>query len=372
MRPEIDAALRDVCARADFVLGRSVEEFERAFASYVGVSDCIGVGSGTDALRLLLDALGIGRGDEVIVPANTFIATAQCVSQCRADLVLVDCDPRTATIDVAGVKAALTERTRAVIPVHLYGQPADMDPLLALAAEHGLHIVEDAAQAHGASYKGRNCGTIGMAAGFSFYPGKNLGAYGDAGAVVTNDSSLAEELRLLRNLGSGAKYVHRRLGYNSRLDGMQAAVLNVKLKHLDGWNRIRRALAARYRGALSMLADDVDVLDVADWTTAHAFHLFVIRLKRHDRDRVLTRLRAAGIGAQIHYPIPIHLQEAYRSLGKLAGSFPVTEQLSREILSLPLCPYLGDEGVARVVETLRAVLAERDLKRDDHPARAWR
>jgi dTDP-3-amino-3,4,6-trideoxy-alpha-D-glucose transaminase len=354
--PEIEGALRDVCANTDFILGRAVDEFERAFAAWLGARHAIGVASGTDALHLTLRALGIGAGAEVIVPANTFIATAEAVSYCGATPVLVDCDPRTATIDVARIEDALTPRTRAIMPVHLYGQPADMDPILALARARHLVVIEDAAQAHGAAYRGRRCGTLGAAAGFSFYPGKNLGAYGDAGAIVTNDDALADEVRLLRNWGSTQKYVHRRLGYNSRLDTLQAAVLGVKLRRLDEWNAERDRLAHRYQKALTALAPDVEVLDVAPWTTAHAWHLFVVRLTRHDRDRVVKRLQADGIGSGIHYPIPIHLQEAYASLARPRAGYPATERLAREILSLPLCPYLGDDGLERVVESLTAAL----------------
>lgn len=354
---QIDEALRQVCLRGDFILGRAVQVFEEEFARYIGTRHCIGVASGTDALHLILRALGIGRGDEVILPANTFIATAQAVSYAGATPVLVDCDERTALIDVGKMEAAITPRTKALLPVHLYGQPADMDAILAVASRRKRFVIEDAAQAHGGCYKGRKCGSMGIAAGFSFYPGKNLGAYGDGGAVVTNDDALAKEIRLLRNWGSTVKYVHSRLGYNSRLDTMQAAVLNVKLPHLDRWNARRYELAELYRRALSEIYGDLQLLEVAESTSSHPHHLFVVRLREHDRDHILRELQARGIGAGVHYPIPIHLQEAYRGLGKSQGSFPATERLSREILSLPLCPYLQDEEAEVVVDTLREVLA---------------
>jgi dTDP-4-amino-4,6-dideoxygalactose transaminase len=354
---QIDEAVREVCARGDFILGRAVQIFEESFAQYIGVRNCVGVASGTDALHLILRALGIGREDEVILPANTFIATAQAISYAGATPVLVDCDERTALIDVTKMEAAITARTKALLPVHLYGQPADMDTIFSLASRHNLFVIEDAAQAHGGSYKGRKCGSFGIAAGFSFYPGKNLGAYGDGGAVVTNDDALAGEIRLLRNWGSTVKYVHRRLGYNSRLDTIQASVLNVKLPHLNSWNARRNELAEMYRKGLSELSENVRLLHVAESTTMHPYHLFVVRLISHDRDRILYELQQDGIGAGVHYPIPIHLQEAYLGMGRPLGSFPVTEQLAREILSLPLCPYLEDSEAELVVESLHERMA---------------
>ncbi|MBI4353099.1 MAG: DegT/DnrJ/EryC1/StrS family aminotransferase [Candidatus Omnitrophica bacterium] len=363
LRPELEAALREVCSRADFILGKEVEEFEKEFAQYVGARYCVGVGSGTEALHLALRALGVGEGDEVVIPANTFIATALAVSCAGATPVLVDCDERTATMDPAEFQKAITPRTKAVMPVHLYGQPADMETVGKIAKARGIKVVEDAAQAHGASYKGRKCGILGDAAGFSFYPGKNLGAYGDGGAVTTDDEGLAEEIRLLRNFGSPRKHVHDRLGFNSRLDSMQAAVLRVKLRRLDRWNKKRNELAGLYRKKLKGMEEFVGLVEKAPFTTVHAYHLFVIRLKRHDRDGVLEALQKSGIGASVHYPVPIHQQRAYqispspcpshRGRGiRRAGGFPVTEELSKEILSLPLCPYLSEGDVERVVETL--------------------
>jgi len=356
LAPEIDRAIHDTCTRADFILGRAVTAFESAFAEYLGVRHCVGVASGTDALHLILRALGIGAGDEVILPANTFIATAQAVWCAGAIPVLVDCDEKTATIDVAAVEAAVTSRTRAIVPVHLYGQPADMNPIAALARERGLQIVEDAAQAHGAAYRGRKCGTLGVAAAFSFYPGKNLGAYGDGGAITTNDDGLAEELRLLRNLGSSAKYVHTRMGFNSRLDSIQAAILAVKLPHLDAWNERRRELADRYRSALGGTAARLQPIEHAPWTSRHACHLFVVRSVDGHRDPIVQALLARGIGVGVHYPIPIHQQEGFNREVHGEYSFPVTERLASQIFSLPLCPDLRDDEVDVVLEELGAAL----------------
>ena len=355
LAPEIDGAIKGVCTRGDFVLGRAVDEFEAAFASAVGARHCIGVASGTDALHLILRGLHIGQGDEVILPANTFIATAQAVWCAGARPVLVDCDPRTATIDVAAAGAAITSRTRALMPVHLYGQPADMDPLLSLGRDRGVSVIEDAAQAHGAEYRGRRCGSLGTAAGFSFYPGKNLGAYGDGGAITTNDDTLAGGIRLLRNWGSRVKYVHDVMGFNSRLDTMQAAVLGVKLPHLEAWNDRRNVLADRYRQALVGLAPHIRIVERAPWTTRHAYHLFVVHVPADDRDRIVKALQARGIGVGIHYPIAIHQQKAFEGLLN-AGRFPVTERMASEILSLPLCPDLTDEEAETVVSELLLAL----------------
>jgi dTDP-3-amino-3,4,6-trideoxy-alpha-D-glucose transaminase len=363
LAPDIDRAMREVCARGDFILGRAVAEFETAFATYVGVRHCIGVGNGTDALHLIVRALGIGPGDEVIVPANTFIATAIAVWSAGATPVLVDCDERTATIDPAAAEAATTSRTKAIIPVHLYGQPADLDPLMAYSVRRGVPLIEDAAQAHGAAYRGRRCGGIGRAAGFSFYPGKNLGAYGDGGAITTNDDDLAEAIRLLRNCGSTVKYVHPRMGFNSRLDTMQAAVLGVKLPHLDQWNERRQKLADRYRSALSVRSDMLRVLDVPAYTTRHAWHLFVVRSLDGRRDHLVKRLQARGIGAGIHYPIAIHQQEGYRRLWPNRLSLPVTEKLAAEVFSLPLCPDLTNDEADTVIAELIGVLDEKTESR---------
>ena len=349
----IDAAIADVCTRGDFVLGRAVGAFEKSYADYVHARHCIGVASGTDALHLILRAVGVGPGDEVILPANTFIATAQAVWCCGADPILVDCDERTATIDTAAVARAVTPRTKALLPVHLYGQPADLNPLFAIAKQHNLHVIEDAAQAHGAGYRGAQCGSLGIAAAFSFYPGKNLGAYGDGGAITTNDDGLADEIRQLRNWGSHVKYVHDRMGFNSRLDTMQAAVLNVKLPHLERWNERRNEVAERYRRELADTLPAEAFIDVAPWTTRHAYHLFVVRVPRARRDGVVSALQARGIGVGIHYPIAIHQQGAFKPMLKTPASFPATERLASEILSLPLCGEITDAEVGTVVEEVR-------------------
>ena len=353
---EIDAAVKDVGLRGDFILGRALESFEAAFAAYVGVRDCVGVASGTDALHLALRALGVGSGDEVILPANTFIATAQAVWACGADPVLVDCDENTATIDPAAVREAITPRTKAIIPVHLFGQAANMDSLFALANDHQIAIVEDAAQAHGASYCNRRCGSMGVAAGFSFYPGKNLGAWGDGGAVTTNDERLAGEIRVLRNIGAPGKYVHTRMGFNSRLDTVQAAVLNVKLADLDRANDRRNEVAAQYRAAFEPLAPRIRVVSRAPWATRHAYHLFVVRVPAAERDRIAKTLQAGGIGAGVHYPIPIHRQDAFQPLLKERREFPVTERLAAEMLSLPICADITDGEVKTVIDTFSCAL----------------
>lgn len=351
LQADIDTALLDVVRRGDFILGREVGQFEEAFARFIGTRHCIGVGSGTDALFLSLRALGIGPGDKVLVPANTFIATALAVSDAGATPVLCDCDPQTYTLDVASAKRSLTPDVKAIIPVHLYGQPADMQGVLDLARQKGLLVIEDAAQAHGAVHQFGRAGTLGQAAAFSFYPGKNLGAYGDGGAICTNDDNLAEQARLLRNWGSTVKYVHRVQGFNSRLDTMQAAVLLVKLRHLAEWNRRRREIADLYREELAPLTEEVDLPHEASWCREHVYHLFVVRLKHADRDGVLQHLQRAGIGAGIHYPVPIHFQEAYPGLGK-SGDFPMAEQIAQRILSLPLYPEMTPEQVRMVAREL--------------------
>jgi dTDP-4-amino-4,6-dideoxygalactose transaminase len=364
LAPDIERAISETCARGDFILGRAVAEFEDAFARYVGVRHCVGVASGTDALHLILRALGIGAGDEVILPANTFIATAQAVWCAGATPILVDCDEGTALIDCAAVEAAVTARTKAIMPVHLYGQPANMDPLLALGRRRNLHVIEDAAQAHGAEYRERKCGGMGIAAGFSFYPGKNLGAYGDGGAITTDDDRLAGEIRLLRNWGSTTKYVHERMGFNSRLDSLQAAVLNVKLPHLDRWNERRARLAERYTAALRGHLE-LHVVERAPWTSRHAYHLFVVRSLTGRRDSIVRTLQQRGIGAGVHYPIAIHQQEGFKRIypdGNL--SFPATERLASEIFSLPLCPDLQDEEAGQVIDELLAAV---DARAMEHP-----
>ncbi|MEK6257316.1 MAG: DegT/DnrJ/EryC1/StrS family aminotransferase [Planctomycetota bacterium] len=342
---ELKAALQGVQERCDFILGGAVSEFESAFAHWLNAKHAVGVASGLDALMLALMALDIGPGDEVLVPANTFIATALAASRAGARPVLVDCDPGTYNIDVERLESAITPRTRAILPVHLTGQPADMAPLLDIAARSGLEVVEDAAQAHGARYRGQRCGTMGRAGCFSFYPGKNLGGFGDGGLVATNDADLAKRLRCLRNYGQQEKYHHLVTGTNSRLDTIQAAVLNVKLPHLDGWNEARARHAERYREQLAGVGDLVFPITLPDVT--HVHHLFMIETV--DRDGLLHHLKARGIQAGIHYPVPVHLQPAYANLGYRAGDFPVAERLAARILSLPMYPELRGEQIDRVV-----------------------
>jgi len=352
LRTEIDAAVHRVLSSGWYVLGAEVASFERAFADYVGTRHCVAVGSGLDALHLALRAGGVGPGDEVLVPANTFIATWLAVTYAGAVPVPVEPDERTYNIDPARVEAALTPRTKAVIPVHLYGQPADMDPILEVARSRGLFVLEDAAQAHGARYKGRRVGSLGDAAGFSFYPVKNLGALGDGGAVTTDDDALADRIRLLRNYGSRVKYVHEARGFNTRLDEVQAAILRVKLARLDEWNSRRRRIAARY---LSELGGRGLVLpSVPSWAEP-VWHLFVVRSPV--RDALQRRLRDLGVETLIHYPTPPHLQEAYRDLGLGQGSLPVSEAIHRSALSLPIGPHLGDAEISEVVAAVRQAVA---------------
>ena len=339
----------EVLDGADFILGEAVERFERDFAEYLGVGHVIGVASGLDALSLALEATGTGVGDEVIVPANTFIATALAVSAVGATPILVDCRQDTYQIDPALVERAITPRTKALIPVHLYGQAADMTALLGIADANGLDVIEDAAQAHGATFDGRMCGTMGRAGCFSFYPAKNLGAYGDGGCVVTNDEELAQRLRRLRNYGQRVKNEHVCKGTNSRLDSLHAAVLTVKLKRLDAWNAERTAHAARYT---RLLRDSGVVPPMVDSRATHVFHLYVIRAAR--RDELQKHLSDRGIQTGIHYPIPIHQQEAYRDIGRAGGAFDVTEQAAREVLSLPMFPELGEKDIERVVDAIAA------------------
>ncbi|MCC6209307.1 MAG: DegT/DnrJ/EryC1/StrS family aminotransferase [Gammaproteobacteria bacterium] len=348
LRDELRAAYERVLDSGWYVLGGEVEGFEREFAAYCGVAHCIGVGNGLDALHLILRAYGIGAGDEVIVPSNTYIATWLAVSHTGAVPVPVEPDERTYNIDPARIEAVITARTRAIIAVHLYGQPADMDAINAIAGKHRLKVVEDAAQSHGALYKGRRAGSLGDAAGFSFYPGKNLGAIGDGGAVTTDDEALAEKIRLLRNYGSRIKYEHEVPGFNSRLDELQAAILRVKLKRLDEWNDRRREVAAEYLRAPGDAR--LGLPYSPDWASP-AWHLFVVRA-RH-RDALQNWLSEQGIGTMIHYPVPPHLQPAYASMNIAAGALPIAEAIHREVLSLPMGPHLELEDARRVVAALR-------------------
>lgn len=352
LRAEIDAAVARVLERGWYLLGEELEAFEREWAAYCGVADAIGVANGLDALRLVLRALEIGPGDEVIVPCHTYIASWLAITDVGARPVPVEPDPRTYCIDPARIEAAIGPRTRAIMPVHLYGQPADMDPILEIAARHDLRVVEDAAQAHGARYKGARVGGFGDAAAWSFYPGKNLGALGDAGAVTTNRADVAERVRMLRNYGSRVKYSHETKGLNSRLDELQAAVLRVKLNRLEEWNARRSAIAGAYGAAL---ADTGLVLPSAAPGADPVWHVYVVRSER--RDALQRHLTDLGIGTIVHYPVPPHLQPAYSDLGLPAGSFPITERLHLEVLSLPMGPHLAPDQVGAVVDAVRGFRA---------------
>jgi dTDP-4-amino-4,6-dideoxygalactose transaminase len=345
VKDEIDAAIARVLDNASFILGREVEAFEAAFAEYVGARFCIGLNSGTAAIQLAVTACGLGAGDEVIVPANTFFATAEAVSTAIATPVFVDAHPISYNLDVSKIEAAITERTRAIIPVHLYGQAADLDSIFSLAERHNLIVIEDAAQAHGSRYKGRRVGALGRAGCFSFYPGKNLGAYGEGGAVVTNDEEVARRVRLLRDHGSAQKYTHEIVGYNFRLEGIQGAVLSVKLSHLDRWNELRREHAARYR---ELLRESDLRLPVEMPYAEHVYHLYVVQSER--RDALQQTLSESGVQTGIHYPIPIHLQPAYASLNYRRGDFPEAEGQAARVLSLPMFPELTHEQIMRVAE----------------------
>ena len=345
---EIDAATSKVILESDFILGHDVRLFEEEFAAFCEARYAVGMDSGTSALELALRAYEIGSGDEVITAANSFIASALAISHAGATPVLVDVDPVTYTIDVSAVSEVITPRTRAIIPVHLYGQPADMDPILRLAEKHGLVVIEDACQAHGARYKGKRVGSLGHASAFSFYPGKNLGAYGDGGMVVTNDRRVAECLEMLRNYGQKEKYHHETQGYNHRLDTLQAAVLRVKLRHLDAWNAARRQHADQYHRFL----EGSGVMTPREAMYAESvWHLYVIRTEQ--RHELKEHLALRGVGTGIHYPVPIHLQPAYRSLGYKRGNFPVSEQYAGRVLSLPMYAELTPQLIEEAAEAVR-------------------
>jgi dTDP-4-amino-4,6-dideoxygalactose transaminase len=348
LREELDAAVGRVMASGQFILGPEVTAFEEEFAAYCDTRHAIGVGSGLDALRLILLAYGVGAGDEVIVPSNTFIATWLAVSQAGATPVPVEPDPVTHNITAEAVEAAITPSSKAIMPVHLYGQPADMDRLVAVARDRGIPVIEDAAQAQGARYRARRAGGLGDAAGFSFYPGKNLGAMGDAGAVTTNDDALAERVRALRNYGSMVKYHHNLPGLNSRLDSLQAAVLRVKLRHLDRWNERRRTVAARYLEGLAGV--EGLVLPTVAPRAEPVWHLFVVRHRQ--RDALQGRLAAAAVDTNIHYPIPPHLSGAYVA-AFARGNLPVAERLADEVLSLPIGPHLSLDDAETVAVAVR-------------------
>ena len=348
LRQELDAALARVADSGWYLLARELDAFERAFAAYTGARHCAGLANGLDALHLALRALGVGPGDEVIVPSNTYIATWLGVSQAGATPVPVEPDARTYNLDPAQLAAAVTERTRAILPVHLYGQPADMDAIADVARRHGLHVLDDAAQAHGARYKGRRVGGLADITAWSFYPGKNLGAFGDAGGITTDDDALVDRVRVLRNYGSRVKYVNEVQGYNSRLDELNAAVLAVKLAALDEWNARRARQAAVYAEALGDLP--IVLPFVPSWAEP-AWHLYVVRVR--NRQAVQAELARRGVGVMIHYPIPPHRQQAYAEMGFAAGDFPIASAMADEVLSLPIGPHLSHAEQEHVIEALR-------------------
>ncbi len=350
LREGIDTAIAEVVSSGLYIGGPAVTRFEQDFARYSGAAHCVGVGNGLDALHLALRALGIGRGDEVIVASNSFIATVLAITMVGAEPVFVEPDPRTHNLDPALVERALTPRTRALLPTHLYGQPSDMDALAAIARDHGLALIGDAAQAHGARLRGQPIGGLGDIATWSFYPTKNLGALGDAGAVTTSDPELARRIRTLGNYGSAVRYINEERGVNSRLDPLQAAVLSVKLAHLERWNARRRAVAAIYSERLSGLP--LVLPEVAEGAEP-VWHLYVVQ--HPERDAFQQRLAERGIGTLIHYPVPPHRQQAYAGLGHLVGSFPVAERLAGTVLSLPMGPHLTDDQVEEVVQAVTEV-----------------
>lgn len=358
IKPEIDAAITRVLECGQFVLGGEVADFERNFASYLGTSECIALNSGTSALHLALLAAGLGPGDEVITVPFTFVATVAAILYAGARPVLVDIEPRSLTIDPAAIEHAITERTKAIMPVHLYGQSADMDPILEIARRRGLIVIEDAAQAHGAKYKGLPVGSIGDLGCFSFYPGKNLGAYGEGGAVATNNREYAHRIRMLRDWGQDRKYHHLLRGYNYRMEALQGAVLSVKLHHLDRWTDLRRSLAVRYNELLSNCKVQTPL--EMPWNH-HVYHTYTIRTR--DRNGLAAVLSAEGVQTAIHYPIPVHLQPAYTDLGGGPGAFPNAELAAKEVLSLPVYPELSTEAVSYVASAVRDTVVGREGRR---------
>ncbi len=347
LRQQIDNELNTIILRGDFINGVAVKEFEEAFANYCGAEDCIGVGNGTDALFLAMKACGIGAGDEVITVANTFIATAEAITAIGAKCVFVDIDPSSYLIDPALIAASISEKTKAIIPVHLYGQLADMDRIMDIANQHGLIVIEDAAQAHGAQRNGKRAGSFGHAACFSFYPGKNLGAFGDAGAIVTSDQDIAKKARLLANHGRLSKYDHEIVGYNSRLDSIQAAILSVKLPYLDDWNKCRVASAKKYS---QLLGNSEVILPSHEDTGSHVFHLYVVRVAQ--RDLLKSQLSERGVQSGVHYPIALPNTEAYRNLGHHSQECPIAAEFSREILSVPIFPMMQDQEIEYIAAAM--------------------
>jgi dTDP-4-amino-4,6-dideoxygalactose transaminase len=350
IKNEIDQAIAAVISQTAFIGGSFVKEFEEAFARYAGVSHCVGVANGTDALFIALKTLGVGPGDEVITVANTFVATSEAIRMAGAQVVFVDCNPTTYNIDVTQIEAKITARTKAIIPVHLYGQPADMDPILALAKKYNLRVVGDAAQAHGATYKGRPIATLADITCYSFYPGKNLGAYGDGGALVMNNAEWAATARMFANHGRTKKYDHDLEGVNSRLDGIQAAVLSVKLRYIEQWTESRRQNAYRYNAALK----GVGVVTPQELDNVRAvYHLYIVRVPADQRERFQEALKAAGVDTGIHYPIALPYLNAYRHLGHTPADFPHALKASQEIVSLPMFPELTKEQTDHVVSKIR-------------------
>ncbi len=347
LEEELLGAVASVVESCQFILGDELSSFEDEFARYCGTAYCVGVANGTDALHLSLRALGIGPGDEVITAANTFVATAFAVAHVGAQAVLLDVEPDGCNIDTSLIERAITERTKAIIPVHLYGHPAEMDDIMAIARAHGLKVIEDACQAHGARYRGQRVGTFGDVACFSFYPGKNLGALGDGGAIVTDDSELAERLRILRHCGQSAKNVHPMIGYNSRLDTLQAAVLRIKLRHLDRWNERRRAAAKLYS---ELLAGAGLTLPVEQPSSEHVYHLYVI--EHEQRDALLAQLATKGISCGIHYPLTVNEHEPFKDAKTFPDGAPTARARSRRILSLPMSPHISDEQIRTVARTV--------------------
>ncbi|MBY0292316.1 MAG: DegT/DnrJ/EryC1/StrS family aminotransferase [Alphaproteobacteria bacterium] len=344
LKSELTEAFHKVMNSGWYILGEETSKFENEFSSFCGVRHCIGVGNGLDALHLILKAYDIGEGDEVIVPSNTFIATWLAVSYVGAKIIPVEPNEKTYNIDPQNIESAITSKTKAIIPVHLYGQPADMDEINAIAKKYGLWVIEDAAQAHGAFYKDKRTGSLGHVAGFSFYPGKNLGAYGDAGAITTNDDVLAEKIRALRNYGSKVKYTHQIKGFNSRLDELQAALLRVKLRYLDEWNERRTAIATHYLAGIS----NVNILlPHVEKNVTPVWHLFVVRTR--NRDALQSYLKSENIDSLIHYPIPPHLQQAYADMKCPSGSFPISERIHNEVLSLPMGPHMDMIGLQKII-----------------------
>jgi len=352
IKSEVDTAIQNIITRSAFVGGDEVRQFEKEFAAYCDAKACVGVGNGTDALYLTLRALGIGEGDEVITVAHTFIATSEAISMTGATPIFIDVRDDTMLMDPALIEPAITSKTKAIIPVHLYGQSCDMDAIMEIARKHGLKVVEDAAQAHGGRWRGQRVGSIGDAATFSFYPGKNLGAFGDAGAVVSQDEGLIEQIRMIANHGRLEKYTHKMEGVNSRLDGLQAAILRVKLRHLDEWNARRRQIADAYR---EQLTDRGLAFQAVHENAEPVWHLFVIRLG--DRERLQSLLKEEGIATGIHYPVPLHQQPAYEDR-RASYNLPATERAAQEVLSLPMYPELSQEQVDAICSAVTAAFAE--------------